>query len=619
MSKPLNSPQDKTSSFIEKARKVHGDCYDYSCSNYINANTKIEIICEKHGKFSQLPRKHLSGQRCPECAKSVLNEDRKLSQSEYIKRAKEKHGDKYDYSKCNYINSLTKVAIICKEHGLFWQAPHAHTRGSGCPKCSSTSSIHKNVTNNEEFNKVAKEINGGKYSYIDDFEGLSELVSVICPVHGPFKIKAYKHLKGHGCMKCNYDNNRTRVKNPSIFREKAEKHYKDLDFSSTDFTKRTIIVHCTKHGKLIKNRDSFLAGGDGCKECAYEQMASQNRRPPEAFVELAKKLHNGFYNYDLKDYKNQNSSITIICPKHGEFSQTPKHHLRGQGCPNCKTSAGQLEILNFLEEHYKGEILLNDRSCISPYEIDLYIKDIKVGIEFHGNFYHSYNRSETTKEKLRHSHKADCASNIKLYQFYESEWYRKQDIVKSMILNAIGYSSRIMARKCEIKQLSFNEYKDTLLDWHISGYKSAEIRLGLFNDGEIVSVLGMVKHKQYQWEIARFASKLGYIVNGGFSKLFSHFVKTAKPTQVMTFADRRFSKGNCYLKNGFVLDSITKPNYYYTKGLDLYSRVKFQKHKLKDLLPVFEESLTESENMFSNGYRRIWDAGHYKLLWSRIS
>ena len=132
----LNSMSKKTTEeFIHEARKKHGNKYDYSKVVYLNNHTKICIICPKHGEFWQLPLNHLSGRGCPKCAHEGNGERCRSSKKEFIKKAREKHGDKYDYSKVEYVNCETKVCIICPQHGEFWQSPNSHLIGHGCPKC----------------------------------------------------------------------------------------------------------------------------------------------------------------------------------------------------------------------------------------------------------------------------------------------------------------------------------------------------------------------------------------------------------------------------------------------------------------------------------------------------
>lgn len=129
----VNKRKDDDNKFIEKAKNIHGDKYDYSKVNYINSEIKVCIICREHGEFYQTPSKHLIGQGCSICANNV-----KYTNEIIIERAKEIHGDKYDYSKVEYINAFKKVCIICPKHGEFWQKPNDHLFNHGCPKCAIT-------------------------------------------------------------------------------------------------------------------------------------------------------------------------------------------------------------------------------------------------------------------------------------------------------------------------------------------------------------------------------------------------------------------------------------------------------------------------------------------------
>lgn len=125
-----------TKCFIEEAQAIHGNKYDYSKAKYINNQIKVEIICPDHGEFWQTPNNHLRGSGCPKCKGVKLAKERNLTIEQFIKKAKEVHGDKYDYSLVDYKNTYTKVKIICLKHGIFEQAPHYHLSGNGCPYCS---------------------------------------------------------------------------------------------------------------------------------------------------------------------------------------------------------------------------------------------------------------------------------------------------------------------------------------------------------------------------------------------------------------------------------------------------------------------------------------------------
>ena len=190
----------KTSAeFIEEAKKIHGDKYDYSKVDYVNNSTKVCIICPIHGEFWQSPYHHLNGIGCPKCAAKQRGEKRALSMISFIEQAKRVHGDKYDYSKVEYVNSRTKICIICLEHGEFWQIPNSHLEGRGCPSCGNA----KKLTI-EEFIQKARVIHGDKYDYSKvEYVNSNTKVCIICPEHGEFWQRPSSHLTGRGCAVCN--------------------------------------------------------------------------------------------------------------------------------------------------------------------------------------------------------------------------------------------------------------------------------------------------------------------------------------------------------------------------------------------------------------------------------
>jgi hypothetical protein len=159
--------------------------------------TKVTIVCPKHGEFQMTPMAHLMGQGCPKCSGRGLNTD------EVIQLFKEKHGDRYDYSKVAFTRMHDKVCIICREHGEFWQEPSKHLLGQGCPKCSMNKRAEEKNIGQEEFIRRCKSIYGDKYIYTEtNYNKMEEKVKIICPKHGEFWQKPYDHLHGHGCPKC---------------------------------------------------------------------------------------------------------------------------------------------------------------------------------------------------------------------------------------------------------------------------------------------------------------------------------------------------------------------------------------------------------------------------------
>lgn len=186
--------------FIIRANQKHHNKYDYSKFIYINADTKSIIVCPEHGEFEQTPAKHLENNGCRLCGVKKRISDITQSREEFIEKVNKIHNNKYDYSKTIYVNSQTKIEIICPTHGGWKQTPDNHISGKGCPKCAG------NVpwTTEEAINK-AKKIHGERYDYSKfQYLGSHEKTTIICPTHGEFEQSPRGHINQHqGCPSCN--------------------------------------------------------------------------------------------------------------------------------------------------------------------------------------------------------------------------------------------------------------------------------------------------------------------------------------------------------------------------------------------------------------------------------
>jgi hypothetical protein len=194
--------------FIEKAMKIHGDKYDYSKVEYKNYHTKVEIICRKHGAFIQAPALHLSGAAgCPMCAHEKTGTRFSDTIDSFIKKSKEKFGDKFDYSNVVYKNSNNPVELICHKHGAISIKPNYHLQSPyGCPICGKENSNYKRRKTTEEFIAKANEVHGFKYDYSKTvYVNPKRKVEIICPIHGSFLQDPSAHLMGNGCWKCSYN------------------------------------------------------------------------------------------------------------------------------------------------------------------------------------------------------------------------------------------------------------------------------------------------------------------------------------------------------------------------------------------------------------------------------
>lgn len=299
--------------------------------------------------------------------------------------------------------------------------------------------------------------------------------------------------------------------------------------------------------------------------------------------------------------------------KYGTYSSCPKCH------PFYSSSIYEKEIIEFLKNIYAGKIITNNRTIIKPLELDIVIPDKYLAIEFDGLYWHS---TELDTDKNYHLTKTNKCNekNIQLIHVFENEWILKKDIIKSRIKNLLGiYDSTIFARKCQIKNVSISESKAFQEVNHLQGAVNAKVHLGLYFNDELVSLMTFGKcrfDKKHEWEMLRFCSKLGFHVVGGAGKLLKQFELMYKPKSIVSYADRRWSNGKLYKALNFSLEHISPPNYWYWKNLKLESRVKYQKHKLKNILSIYNENLSEVENMKLNGYKRIFDCGN--LVFEKI-
>lgn len=192
---PRRLTQDE---FIARARKVWGDKFDLSSVRYEGQTKTIDVVCPEHGIFHPSAGNFLRGHGCPECGREIVDKARVKDTEYFIKKAKEIHGDKYDYSRVVYRNNRTKVEIICPVHGSFFQKPNDHTYGKGCPSCAG---VQK--SNTQDFVAKAEAVHHGKYDYsLVDYKGNKKKVAILCPDHGLFWQTPNSHLLGRGCPIC---------------------------------------------------------------------------------------------------------------------------------------------------------------------------------------------------------------------------------------------------------------------------------------------------------------------------------------------------------------------------------------------------------------------------------
>ena len=386
----------------------------------------------------------------------------------------------------------------------------------------------------------------------------------------------------------------------------------------------------------IKEKKAFTMFnnyGVYCSSSIPKNSKMLNDRRNNRLFDMLKSQNKTFINTRVKNYfSNVIYDIIGNCPKCNRnfeimyYTMVFRIDKNQDICTNCTpinsfehlTSIAEKGVLNFIETHYKGKIEINNRNLIAPLELDIYLPELKLAFEYNGVYWHN----EVNKSNDYHLNKTDLCERegIQLIHIYEDDWMYKQDIVKSRIMNHIGHSERIYARKCIIKEVDYKTSRDFLIDNHLQGSSISKIRCGLYYNGVLVSLMtfgGLRKNlgqtsKDDYYELLRFCNKLNTTVVGGASKLFKYFSRTYNPIRVISYADRSWSKGVLYEKLGFKLMHKTKPNYYYVVNGIRENRFKYRKSELIKL--GYDKNKTEREIMLERKIYRIYDSGSLKYM-----
>lgn len=307
---------------------------------------------------------------------------KKLTQEEWVAKATEVHGDKYDYSLVQYEGGKVKVQIICKKHGVFMQSAESHLTGKGCRKCAFERSADMRRMTQDEFIRKAKEVHGDTYSYdLVKYTGNANKVSIICRIHGTYLQSPNSHLAGQGCKLCGNIAKGIKMQGDAdeYIKKAKEVHGDTYDYSETHYIKNTLKIDiiCKIHGKYKQSPWDHLRG-NGCPKCRSAKMSALQTKSAEWFIAAANKIHSNKYDYSEIDYVNTRTEVGIICPKHGKFFQLPKSHLKGSGCSKCRSSLGEIFIRKYFTEHAIP--------YISEYRIDGCVRKNRLPFDF-GVFY----------------------------------------------------------------------------------------------------------------------------------------------------------------------------------------------------------------------------------------
>ena len=485
--------------------------------------------------------------------------------------------DRYDFSAASYKGALARMeGVKCLLHGKFSQyAAQFRKNGAGCPRCGEAKRIEGRTSSELDYIRRAKEIHkvrGYDYSHVR-FTRMNALITVGCPTHGGFAVSANKHLyRAQGCPTCATEGRRLRA---------------------------PMIQPLASASKIANTAKGFFL------RCA--------------------EVHSGLYSYPEQTYLGAKHKVRVVCPKHGEFLQVAWGHLRGRGCKQCvHKSQPEITIEAFLSQYTSVD--RGRRDLIAPKELDFYLPEFNLGVEFHGLYHHL-----TSKRGLLHREKWALAqkAGIRLVQIFEDEWLNKQDIVKARLLAFIGKSEKRDARKLVLKDVQWEEARDFLAITHIQGAGPVGAAYGLYEGGRLMAVATfgrsrsgamMGARKEGEYEVLRYAS-IGS-VRGGFTRLFAQFKKDFTPDKVISYCDLRYGTGGLYRAAGFELAGVTEPDYWWVpRGkIERVSRYSAQKHKMKKanhpLNAYYAVNKTERMICEEAGWEQIHGVGNQKWVWS---
>jgi hypothetical protein len=550
---------------------------------------------------------------------------RKLTHDQFVEKCRKVHNDYYDYSVTKFVDLESNIDISCPKHGVFQQRAAFHRRGNGCKECGKMKIGDNKRWSLDTFISKANETHNYIYDYSKSvYINNDEKVCITCKTHGDFFQTPTNHVRGRGCMKCHlndkvHDTESCLSKLRVIHGNKYK--YPNFSFKST---RTKIDIFCVKHNLVFNQLLSAHLDGQGCSVCKHETISDALSMAPADFFSMCKEVHKDKYNYSQADYITNKIKIKIICNEHGAFYQEPNHHVRGNGCPTCRSaiSRWENEVVEFLRSLGDIKIEQRNRKICAGKELDILIPDHNMAIECNGLYWHSELGGGKTSRYHLQKTLACQEQNIQLYQFFEDEWQQKKEIIQSMLkikLNMV--QQKLYARNCSIKSLSIAEKTHFFEENHIQGTANSSICLGLMNNDQIVAAMSFLRNREWEWELNRFCSIKNTIIIGSASKLLHHFKKLHNPNKIMSRANLRWSIGKVYETLDFKLRSEDiHPSYYYTSDyITKTHKSKFAIKKLPKKLIDFDPNLGEWKNMQINHYDRIWDCGVKTYIWTPFS
>lgn len=623
MSKKLTNDE-----FIDRCKAIFDNKLDFSETEYVNNRTKIKITCNDCGYiFYKSPKSVLLGQGCPQCSIKKLRLKQKADFHNFILKSENKFGNKYifPYIAKEYCTNKDKITIKCNKCGnVFRKSAHdfLSSKDGGCKKCreSKKGTLGKRFS----YDDLTKNINNENVSLVkfNELKKRTDILTLYCDKHKQYyEKKVNSFLNGHQiCDQCVQENH-TLSKDEVIRRLNliVGDNIKIFEDTFNGFNK-TMHFKCNKCGFEFDRKPSIFVYGhlsELCPNCSKHKLYALKTKTNEEFIKEAIQLY-GADKFDFSEtqYERSNQKVKIKCNEcNRSFWIEANSFLQGHGCPfhNCNSSLMEKELGEYIKS-LGFDCINNDRALLNDNkEIDCLIPSKKLAIEFDGLYWHN----ELNKNKFYHLNKSnECGDKgFHLIHIFEDEWIYRKNIWKSMLSNFLGVcQNKIYARKCDIKEIDSKTSNEFLSNNHLQGKCGGSVRLGLYYNGELVSMMlfGKSRHfvgnGKHEWELLRFCSKLNTVVIGGASKLLNYFTKNYDWKNIVSYADKRWSTGKIYETLNFKKYNESKPNYYYVIGNERKYRFNFRKSVLEKKYNCPKE-ISEHNFCLSQNWYRIYDCG----------
>lgn len=447
------------------------------------------------------------------------------------------------------------------------------------------------------------------------WNGSKSKIPIWCSVHEEFFVQqAANHMNGQGCPKCGKDVYKAKRRKADPVSDFRRKHGDTYDYSRMVYTnvQTPIEIVCRIHGPFWQKPNNHLTG-EGCPGCWEDRRrafgAQKTVTYRETFAERSRALFGDAYTI-LKAPEHSHDTVLLLCAQHGEFEQKAFSHLDGHGCWTCgqTTNYAQLEVAAFIES-LGVRVEHENRTVLEGLHIDIWAPDLKIGVEYHGAYWHT---EERIGNKHREKYDRAVKAGIRLIQVFDFEWLERRSAVENRLRALFGGGESIGARQCAVEEVSRSEANSFFNEFHTQGRGlNPVVVYGLRQEGRLVACMsfGMARFGRVGWELLRYASSGR--VQGGFSRLLATFVSARRPDSIWSYCDLRWGDGEVYRRNGFVLDDVTKPDYWYVdkRGQKLTRQMVWDR----------PEGVTERAWVEEKGYQKVLGVGHQRWVWTKVA